>query len=407
MPAFRWLLLVAILISVPVAAEEVVRDGVTYVLSTETPRDGTVELEPEFLWERGDDSDDIFFGVVPRIFVDEAGGEIYVLDSQLHEVMVFDMGGEFLRSIGREGEGPGEFRNPGDMYLAPDGEIGVMQVFPGRIVQLTSTGEPGRAFDAGNFEGFKVFHLSEGIGDRIVLSGTEYGGGADGGSQTDYLKGFAADGQELAEYYSETSPVQFGGMAFVESEFSNFTRRWAASSVGRVAVGRSFDNYQVHVHDADGNLLYVIERPDYKPVKRSGKEKDRFQRLYDAITSWNQGSTFQVSDTHQVVAQLNFRSDGTLWVMSGAGRWKADDGVMGVWDVYDSEGRYIKEVRVKGEGSPSEDGYFFVGDRIYQVTDLFSAAMSQIGMDEEGDTREAPEPVRLVAWKLEASLASR
>ena len=163
----------------------------------------------------------------------------------------------------------------------------------------------------------------------------------------------------------------------------------------------------VHVHDDDGNLLYVIERPDYKPVKRSDKEKDRFQRLYDAITSWNQGSTFQVSDTHQVVAQLNFRSDGTLWVMSGAGRWKADDGVMGVWDVYDSEGHYIKEVRVKGEGSPSEDGYFFVGDRIYQVTDLFSAAMSQIGMDEDGDTLEAPEPVRLVAWKLEASLASR
>ena len=407
MPALRWLLLAAILISVPAAAEEVVRDGVAYIQNSETPRDGTIEIEPEFLWERGDDSDEIFFGVVPRIFVDEAAGEIYVLDSQLHEIQVFDTGGEWLRGIGREGEGPGEFRNAGDMYLAPDGQIGVMQVFPGRIVQLTPAGEPGRSFDPGNFEGFKVFHLSEGMGDRVVISGSEYGGGGSGGTQTDYLKAFAADGEELADFYSRTTPVKFGGMTFVESEFSNFTRRWAASSTGRVAVGHSFDEYVVHVHDADGNLLYVIERPDFQPVKRTKKEKARFQRLYDEITSWNQGSTFQVSDTHQAVAQLNFRSDGTLWVMSGAGRWQAGDDVMGVWDVYDSEGRYIKEVRVKAEGSPIEDGYFFVGDRVYQVTDLFSAAMAQMGGDEDGAAAEEPEPVRLIAWKMEASLASR
>lgn len=399
MLALRWLLMAALVASVPAAAQEVVSNP-------ETPRDGTVEIEPEFLWERGDDSDDIFFGVVPRVFVDEAVGEIYVLDSQLHEIMIFDAGGEWLRSIGREGEGPGEFRNPGDMYLSPSGEIGVMQVFPGRVVQLTSDGEPGQAIDPGNFEGFKVFHRSEGIGDRIVISGSEYGGGANGGSQTDYLRAFAADGTMLAEFHSETSPVQFGGMQFVENEFTNFTRRWAASKDGRIAVGNTFDDYRVHVYDADGNLLHVIERPDYQPVKRTGKEKARFQTLYDRITSWNQGSTFEVSETHQAISQLSFRSDGTLWVMSGAQQWRAEDGVMGVWDVYDAEGSFIKQVRVNGEGSPVEDGYFFVGDRIYQVTDLFSAAMSQMGGDEESAETE-PDPVRLIAWKVEVSLASR
>jgi hypothetical protein len=210
----------------------------------------------------------------------------------------------------------------------------------------------------------------------------------------------------LAEFHSETSPVQFGGMQFVENEFTNFTRRWAASKDGRVAVGNTFDDYRVHVYDADGNLLHVIERPDYQPVKRTGKEKARFQTLYDRITSWNQGSTFEVSETHQAISQLSFRSDGTLWVMSGAQQWRAEDGVMGVWDVYDAEGSFIKQVRVNGEGSPVEDGYFFVGDRIYQVTDLFSAAMSQMGGDEESAETE-PDPVRLIAWKVEVSLASR
>jgi hypothetical protein len=409
MPAVRWLLCAAVLLATaPVAhaAEFEVRDGQDWVLNPETPRDGSVDLEAGFLWQRGDDMDDVFFGVVPRIMVDDSG-EIYVLDSQLHEILVFDNGGEWLRTIGREGEGPGEFRNPGDMFHSPDGDIGVMQVFPGRIVRLTPQGEPGAAFDPGQFEGFQVFYLSAGVGDRVVISGSTFGGNANGGSQTNYLRAFDVDGNQVAEYFAETSPIQFGGMTFREPEFTNFTRRWAAAPDGRVAVGQSFGDYRIHVYDADGDLLHVIDRPDYQPVERTKQEKARFQRLYDGITAWNQGSTFEVSDTHQAISQMSFRDDGTLWVMSGAGQWRAEEGVMGVWDVYGVDGEYLREVRMLGDGDPVEDGYFFAGDRMYQVTDLFSAAMSQLGGDEDDAEVMDPEPVRLVAWKLESSVASQ
>lgn len=407
MPVLRWLLVAALffVVSPVFAADEVVKDGETWILNPEAPRDGAVEIEPEFLWERGDDSDDIFFGVVPRIMVD-TNGEIYVLDSQLHEIHVFDNSGQWLRTIGREGEGPGEFRNPGDMFRSPSGQIGVMQVFPGRVIRLTPDGEPGDAYDPGEFEGFQVFQLSQGLSDRVVISGSTYGRDAEGGTETDYLRAFDEAGAQVAEYHVEISPIQFGGMTFREPEFTNFSRRWAASDDGRVAVAKSFDDYRIHTYDADGNLLYVIERPDYESVERTSREKARFQRLYDAITSWNQGSTFEVSDTHQAVSQLAFRPDGTLWVMSGANQWRAEDGVMGVWDVYGPDGEYLREVRMLGDGDPVEDGYFFAGDRMYQVTDLFGAAMSQMGGDEETEDFDDVEPVRVVAWKMEGSVAS-
>ena len=54
-------------------------------------------------------------------------GDIYLLDQQLTEVKVFSRAGDYLRTIGREGEGPGEFRRPGDMFLLPDGNVGVLQ----------------------------------------------------------------------------------------------------------------------------------------------------------------------------------------------------------------------------------------------------------------------------------------
>lgn len=398
----RWFLLLLLLIWIPVSADETA----PVVRNPETPREGVVDVKPGLLWQRGDDTDEIFFGVVPRVVCDETSGELFVLDSQLHEIQVFDREGEWLRSIGREGEGPGEFRNPGDMYRAPDGQIGVMQIFPGRIVQLTPQGEPGTAFDPRQTEGFQVFYLSQGADDRIVISGALFGRDAEGGTQTEYLKSFAPDGTELASYHTETVKMQFGGMTFREPRFNSFTRRWAVAADGRVAVAPSFDDYTIHVHGPDGTLVRVIERPGFSPVERTDAEKARFQTLYDRITAWNQGSTFEVSATHQTIASLAFRPDGTLWVMSGADRWRSEDGVMAVWDVYDTDGNYVRRVRMLGEGNPAEDGYFFSADRVYQVTDLFSASMSAMG-GEDGDVEVEPDPVRLVAWKFDGARSSR
>ena len=48
--------------------------------------------------------------------IDEEG-LIYVADSGNHRIAVFDLNGKYLRSIGREGDGPGEFRSPMSVSL--------------------------------------------------------------------------------------------------------------------------------------------------------------------------------------------------------------------------------------------------------------------------------------------------
>ena len=80
---------------------------------------GTVQLSggmatiklPE-LWRLGGDSEDEeeFFGVISDIDID-AAGQVYLLDSQLNEAKIYTKDGEFVRSIGREGEGP-SFHHP-------------------------------------------------------------------------------------------------------------------------------------------------------------------------------------------------------------------------------------------------------------------------------------------------------
>ena len=53
-------------------------------------------------------------------------GDLYVLDRSDHRVVVFDTAGRHLRTLGREGGGPGEIqRFPSGLVVAPDGVVSV------------------------------------------------------------------------------------------------------------------------------------------------------------------------------------------------------------------------------------------------------------------------------------------
>jgi hypothetical protein len=117
-------------------------DSDTVVENAATPTQAPTSIRLEELWRVGDgDAPEELFGVIQRVTAD-AEGNVYLLDRQLSEVRVFDKDGNYPRTIGREGEGPGEFRRPSDMFFLPDGRLAILQVFPPRIVLLKRNGTP-------------------------------------------------------------------------------------------------------------------------------------------------------------------------------------------------------------------------------------------------------------------------
>ena len=397
------LLLVAITLPLSATAqwkgEEVTEEDVRYVRNPEEPLE-EVRMELDELWRRGGDDDDLLFGIVSQL-VKDTDGNIYLLDGQLSEIQVLSPGGDHLRTIGHEGEGPGEFRNASDMYMGPRGALGVLQIFPGKIVGLETDGTP-----AGNFPlpespggGFQLLFVARGTSDRVVIAGADQH--AEGGKQIQvtYLKAYDPDGNEIAHLHDKSSETRFGGMKYKEKIFSNFARRWAVRSDGRVAAALDFDAYRIHVWNPDGTLNHVIERPGYVPLERNDEEKERYQKLFDGITSFNPGSSFEVSATHSTVSQLWFQEDGSLWILSSRGMGEREDGVFASLDVYDDDGKYVRRVHLVMDGDPVEDGIFFVGDQLYRVTDLFSAFMANLGGDVDAEGEEEPEPVQVIAYR--------
>jgi len=70
--------------------------------------------------------DEALFGRISSVW--EHQREIYVVDSQVPAVAVFSLDGVHLRTIGREGDGPGEYRRPAAVSVAPNGDIYVLEL---------------------------------------------------------------------------------------------------------------------------------------------------------------------------------------------------------------------------------------------------------------------------------------
>jgi len=372
-------------------------DGTVRVVNPETPSQGETTLVLEELWRAGGDDPDLLIGAIADLATD-AAGRVYALDGQLSEIQVFAPDGEHVDTLGRQGEGPGEFMNGAELFWTPRGELAVIQGWPGKIVLLQTDGTPGPMYslpyDGG---GFQVVSRGAPVADYVVLSGSAWRERDGVQQQVSYLRAYTMDGVEVAVFHEAERSQTFGGHAFVERDYRDFQRRWAAAPDGRVAAALDFDAYRIHVWNADGGLDRIIERPGYAPAPRNDAELSAFQEAYDLMIQWNPGSTFEVSPTHEAVVGLEFRRDGSLWIRSGNAQWRADGEAFTSYDVYDREGRYVRRVILAGGDDPVDDGVFLGDGRVYVVTDMLGSLLASWGMESE----EELAPVSIIAYRAD------
>jgi hypothetical protein len=76
----------------------------------------------------------------PSDLVVDNGGNVYVLDSENHRIQKFGPQGIYLKTIGREGEGPLEFVNPWALDIDREGNIVVYEPNRHRIHIISSDG---------------------------------------------------------------------------------------------------------------------------------------------------------------------------------------------------------------------------------------------------------------------------
>lgn len=387
-------------------------DGVKTVASPAKGFSAPATIKLPELWRLGGDSEseEEFFGVISDIDID-AAGNVYLLDSQLNEAKIYTKDGEYLRSIGREGEGPGEFRIPSSMFFTKDDKVAVIQMMPGKIVQLTKDGQPSGEFPIPQAPdgGFQMIQGGDSRGGNIVLFMARQKFDQDAGkwSRQSFLTSIDAAGKQTAAYASKENVINMASAEMNDATWDTFERRWEVGPDGKVYSCNSYDNYEITVYDKTGKVEKVITR-DYKHIARSAEEKDFMNRMMGHWAKMIPNCKVVIHDMTKDIEGIYLRDDGSLWVLTSAGARNLPKGTLGVFDVFNPEGHFVKQVTLQGQGDPLEDLYVFEKDRLYVVTSFLQAAMSAQGVQGLYDEAEEPEPMAVICYKLEGDvLAAR
>ena len=320
------------------------------------PRTEVVRLEE--LWRVGED-DEVVFGAIGSVVLD-GDGQVYVADMQAKAISVFSPDGEFLRNLGREGEGPGEFQEPRSLVLMPNGNVGVIYEQPPRVI----------CFRPSDGEFVEDFHLTEDPdhslqrlsrvayrGGVLVAYGSDISEGSQGMTVVGRLMRFDATGRFLGQ--CDSLEAQFSFVKPVVRERVDLM--WTVGPDGRVYVNRDLA-YDFTVHGKDCAIERSFTR-EFEPLKRTTAELDSVRAYYRRVGGIGD-MKLELLDRARDVSWLSVDDGGRLWVLSSRGRLDLPADSLGFFDIFDARGKLERTVDLKGE-SGKNDLYFMDRDRFF------------------------------------------
>jgi len=207
---------------------------------------------------------------------------IYVLDQQIPIIHIYDMQGEHLYDIGREGQGPGEYLGPRSLALNPlDGNLYVRDDWGVRISIFTPQGEYVESWQL--FGGWSFSRPMFFADDGRLYTPSYVNPNREGRNRRGSQISWGAEGalgDTLAEpevNFEEWQLIAQISESITTVRYVPFSPRasWTYSRT-REIIGGVSEGYHFEVHSPDGHLV-VIER-DCDPVQIVDEEADWHER---------------------------------------------------------------------------------------------------------------------------------
>ncbi len=387
-------------------------DGVEHVRNAATPEHGVVNMELRELWRVGGaDDEENFFGLITQVESD-AEGNILVLDGQLCQVQVYSPDGELLRTLFREGDGPGEVRQPRDMIVMPDGRIGLAQEFPGKLILVDEAGDPAGSITAGGNDptsgGFSALASTACRGGTFAMAGVHLTPGEQAGTQNRRLF-FAIhelDGTLRKTLISRDTMFDFNHFVFDERvHLAPFFWAHGIDSEGEVYAVADADAYRIEVFSPTGRPVRVIER-EYVQRARTADEKEAWKRLVGgALRNVPFEIDIRVGEKAPCIAWdqggMRLSPEDELWICSGHGTTDLPEGVMISYDVFERDGNYDRIVNVVCDADGDRDGLFFAGEgRVVVIEGYADAVAATFGGQAEIDQDAEADPMGLICYEI-------
>ena len=277
-------------------------------------------LVPEVSIGELEGDEEYLFGSIWSIAVDD-DRNVYVFDGQAHHVRVYDSEGVYMRTLGRRGEGPGEFRSAQAIGVLPDGRL-LVRDSGNKRVAVFGPG-PGQTdhwgYDPGNFASNSPLPTDR--QGRTYLITRDL-------SQTDWVMHIIVLGPDgthldtLPEPSSSFEPPAVTAEGEVEGGYATYTNavpfapsfQWTIHPSGHFVTGLP-DEYRIELAHDDG-ILRIERTADPAPVHddEGAQQRENLERrLQSNIPGWSWDGP-PIPEHKPFYRELLAGRNGRLWV---------------------------------------------------------------------------------------------
>jgi hypothetical protein len=255
-------------------------------------------------------------------------GHTFVVDIKASNVKVFDRDGQFVRTIGKKGEGPGEFSVPLGIIVTPDDELLVEDMMNRRLSYFSLDGEFLRnEVLANSLSTINVVMDSNGnfMARELIMEGNQL---------------FF----ELRKYDKDLNPM----FVLDKTEFQNPMQGnfnpfgvlavYIFDPKGEIYYGDGKE-YEIKVYTPKGKLIRRILKK-HDPIKITKEDEERILNEFpDMAPGFKQGMKFpEYFPAYEFFA---LEEGGRLIVRTYKKGKKEGEYVL---DIFDQEGRYIAQI---------------------------------------------------------------
>lgn len=348
----------AALLLTSVACHDELRDRLvsslegTAIVENETPQWGadngwTIGDAPSLAIGREDGPQAYIFGRISQVL--ELSEGWLVVDSDAAELRVFDKSGVHIRTIGREGRGPGEFLQVSGVLLSEDSLLvldGAMQRLSVlttdgqvvRTVELEPTGDP--------YFPLRLYRLMGTLDGNLVLMAKAWPSDMrpqpvtywDAGETLLYTpdgkrKGVVGEPSGMDTY---STPQRAGGVVY---------GRYSSGAVANQTIAMTDGGSpEFRMYDRVGPPRAVVRWN----VPRVRVNADIVQEFREVRGDPQWGA----AEYNPVVSNLIGDSEGSIWVEPWSDRWAESSNRQRAWQVFSDDGRWLGEVMVPSHLRP-------------------------------------------------------
>jgi hypothetical protein len=292
----------------------------------------TARLVPEITIGVLDGEEEYMFGGIRSLAVSPVDGTVYVFDSQVPALRVYDADGTYRTTFGRDGGGPGEYAQPdGGLTVLSDGRVLLRDPGNGRIMVYSPEGEEVETWPVrGGFSSSTGFlkDRDDNVHVQVLLDPEA--------SLSEWRMGLAKvhpDGTSTDTLAIPESPWE---PEFLEASNENSATRtnipygarelWALSPLGYFVIAIS-DTYAMNLLRPDSTVLRIERVAEAPPVQAGERDEARRgvirnMRRVDPNWRWN---TSDIPDRRPFIESIQVSEEGDLWVHRPTEGYEVED----------------------------------------------------------------------------------